>query len=170
MIAVSLLAMFEPRPSAQSVFPTQPSLTFSVFERYLESFQKQASIPGLSALILQDGVIVWERGFGRADIERALEPTSFTAFQIGSLSQVMGATRWQVFRHVKLPLLRPVIVIAVVIRTMEALKIFDMPMLLTQGGPGNATETISISSSTSRWGRTSAATGPRTVAESTILA
>ena len=92
MIAVSLLAMFEPRPSAQSVFPTQPSLTFSVFERYLESFQKQAGIPGLSALILQDGVIVWERGFGRADIERALEPTSFTAFQIGSLSQVMGAT------------------------------------------------------------------------------
>src|SRR5262245_13403421 len=59
-------------------------------------------------------------------------------------AQVMGATRWQVFRHVQLPLLKPVIVIAVVIRTMEAFKIFDMPMLLTQGGPGNATETISI--------------------------
>jgi multiple sugar transport system permease protein len=59
-------------------------------------------------------------------------------------ARVMGATRWQVFRHVELPLLKPVIVIAVVIRTMEALKIFDMPMLLTQGGPGNATETISI--------------------------
>ena len=59
-------------------------------------------------------------------------------------ARVMGATRWQVFRHVELPLLKPVIVIAVVIRSMEALKIFDMPMLLTQGGPGNATETISI--------------------------
>jgi multiple sugar transport system permease protein len=59
-------------------------------------------------------------------------------------AEVMGATRWQVFRHVELPLLKPVIVIALVIRTMEALKIFDMPMLLTQGGPGNATETISI--------------------------
>ncbi|MGH7333440.1 MAG: carbohydrate ABC transporter permease [Candidatus Rokuibacteriota bacterium] len=59
-------------------------------------------------------------------------------------AQVMGATRWQVFRYVQLPLLKPVIVIAVVIRAMEALKIFDMPMLLTQGGPGNATETISI--------------------------
>jgi len=59
-------------------------------------------------------------------------------------AQVMGATRWQVFRHVQLPLLKPVIVIALVIRAMEALKIFDMPMLLTQGGPGNATETISI--------------------------
>lgn len=59
-------------------------------------------------------------------------------------AQVMGATRWQVFRYVELPLLKPVIVIAVVIRAMEAFKIFDMPMLLTQGGPGNATETISI--------------------------
>jgi len=59
-------------------------------------------------------------------------------------AQVMGATRWQVFRHVQLPLLKPVIVIALVVRTMEALKIFDLPMLLTQGGPGNATETLSI--------------------------
>ena len=59
-------------------------------------------------------------------------------------AQVMGATRWQVFRHVQLPLLKPIIVIAVVVRTMEAFKIFDMPMLLTQGGPGNATETISV--------------------------
>ena len=56
----------------------------------------------------------------------------------------MGATRWQIFRYVELPLLKPVIVIAVVVRSMEALKIFDMPMLLTQGGPGNATETLSI--------------------------
>ena len=92
MIAVSLLAVSAPRPSAQGLFPTQPSLTFSLFERYLDSLRVQAGIPGLSALILQDGVIVWERGFGRADIERALEPTSFTAYQIGGLSQAMGAT------------------------------------------------------------------------------
>jgi len=59
-------------------------------------------------------------------------------------ARVMGATRWQIFRYVELPLLKPVIVIAVVVRSMEALKIFDMPMLLTQGGPGNATETLSI--------------------------
>lgn len=59
-------------------------------------------------------------------------------------AQVMGATRWQVFRYVQLPLLKPVVIIALVIRSMEALKIFDMPMLLTQGGPGNATETLSI--------------------------
>jgi multiple sugar transport system permease protein len=59
-------------------------------------------------------------------------------------AQVMGATRWQVFRYVQLPLLKPVIVITLVLRAMEALKVFDLPMLLTQGGPGNATETLSI--------------------------
>ena len=92
MIVVSLLAMVEPRPSAQSLFPTQQSLTFSLFDSYLSSLRQAAFIPGLSALIVQDGVIVWERGYGRADIERALEPTSFTAYQIGGLSQTIGAT------------------------------------------------------------------------------
>src|SRR5262245_65477678 len=92
MIAVSLLAVVELRPAAQSLFPTQPSLTFSLFERYLDALRQQAGIPGLSALILQDGVVVWERGFGRADIERSLEPTSVTAYQIGGLSQALGGT------------------------------------------------------------------------------
>jgi multiple sugar transport system permease protein len=59
-------------------------------------------------------------------------------------ARVMGASRWQVFRYVELPLLKPVIAIALVLRSMEALKIFDSPMLLTQGGPGNSTETVAI--------------------------
>jgi CubicO group peptidase (beta-lactamase class C family) len=85
VVAASLLVLFGQHTSAQS-------LTFSIFEKYLDALRQQAAIPGLSALILRDGVVVWERGFGRADIERALEPTSFTAFQIGGLSQTMGAT------------------------------------------------------------------------------
>jgi len=59
-------------------------------------------------------------------------------------ARVMGATRWQIFRYVELPLLKPIIVIALVLRSMEALKIFDYPMLLTQGGPGNSTETVAV--------------------------
>lgn len=59
-------------------------------------------------------------------------------------ARVMGASRWQIFWRIELPLLKPVIAIAVVLRSMEALKIFDYPMLLTQGGPGNATETVAV--------------------------
>lgn len=56
----------------------------------------------------------------------------------------LGATRWQIFRHITLPMLKPVIVIALVIRALEAFKIFDLVFVMTGGGPGTATETISL--------------------------
>ena len=59
-------------------------------------------------------------------------------------ARVMGASRWQIFRRVQLPLLKPAIVIAVVIRPMEALKLFDQAVLLTFGGPGDSTQTIAF--------------------------
>jgi multiple sugar transport system permease protein len=59
-------------------------------------------------------------------------------------ARVMGASPWQVFWRVQLPLLKPVVVIAVVIRSMEALKIFDQSVLLTFGGPGNSTQTVAF--------------------------
>jgi multiple sugar transport system permease protein len=56
----------------------------------------------------------------------------------------LGASRWQIFRYVTLPMLRPVILIALVIRALEAFKIFDLIFVMTGGGPGTATETISL--------------------------
>lgn len=57
---------------------------------------------------------------------------------------ILGATFWQKFRYLMLPMLKPVIIIALVIRFMEAFKIFDAVMLMTQGGPARTTETISV--------------------------
>lgn len=57
---------------------------------------------------------------------------------------ILGASRWQRFRMVMFPLLKPVIVIALIIRGMEAIKIFDIIWLMTTGGPGTATESISV--------------------------
>jgi multiple sugar transport system permease protein len=57
---------------------------------------------------------------------------------------ILGASPRQVFWRVILPMLRPVIVVAFVIRAMEMIKIFDEVFLLTRGGPGSATETISL--------------------------
>jgi multiple sugar transport system permease protein len=59
-------------------------------------------------------------------------------------ARVMGASRSQIFWRVQLPLLKPVIIIAIVIRSMEAVKLFDQAVLLTFGGPGTATETIAF--------------------------
>jgi multiple sugar transport system permease protein len=57
---------------------------------------------------------------------------------------VLGASPRQVFWQVVLPMLKPVIVVAFVIRAMEIIKLFDEVFMLTRGGPGTATETISL--------------------------
>lgn len=59
-------------------------------------------------------------------------------------ARVDGASSWQTFRLITLPLLRPVIFVAVVWRTIDLFRIFDVVYSLTGGGPYNATETISL--------------------------
>ena len=59
-------------------------------------------------------------------------------------SVVDGASAWQTFRHVTLPLLKPAILIALLLRTMDLLRVFDQIFILTEGGPGFATETVSL--------------------------
>jgi len=57
---------------------------------------------------------------------------------------VLGASRTRIFLRVMLPLLTPVIIIALLVRSIETFKIFDPVYILTRGGPGAATETISM--------------------------
>ncbi|MFO7597507.1 MAG: sugar ABC transporter permease [Desulfocurvibacter africanus] len=57
---------------------------------------------------------------------------------------ILGATPRQVFRRIVLPMLKPVIIVAFVIRSMEIIKLFDEVFMLTRGGPGSATETVSL--------------------------
>ena len=57
---------------------------------------------------------------------------------------VDGADAWTAFRRITLPLLAPVILVAAVFRTIDALRVFDAIYVLTGGGPANATETLSI--------------------------
>jgi len=59
-------------------------------------------------------------------------------------AEVDGATRWQQFWQVTLPMLMPSIVVALIFRTITALQTFDIPYTMTKGGPGNATETLAM--------------------------
>ncbi len=54
------------------------------------------------------------------------------------------ASRWFTFRRITLPLVTPLLMIAVIFRTMEAFKTFDLAFIMTGGGPGTATEMIAI--------------------------
>lgn len=57
-------------------------------------------------------------------------------------ARVDGADRWFTFTRVTLPLLRPVIAVAVLIRALDAFKVFEYVFAITRGGPGTATETL----------------------------
>ena len=59
-------------------------------------------------------------------------------------AQIDGATRWQMFRYITFPMVLPFVMVAVIIRTIDALKSFDIIFAITQGGPGNASETINV--------------------------
>lgn len=69
-------------------------------------------------------------------------------------SQIDGASRWQIFRHVELPHLKDLIIIIVVIRVIDACKTFEIFWGTTGGGPGFYTMTLNVYgySQTFRWG------------------
>jgi ABC-type sugar transport system permease subunit len=58
-------------------------------------------------------------------------------------ADIDGANGLQVFSYITLPLLKPAIMVALVIRTVEAFKAFDIIYVLTRGGPANGTQIIS---------------------------
>jgi multiple sugar transport system permease protein len=59
-------------------------------------------------------------------------------------AMIDGASRVQIFRHITLPLLRPVLLVVLMFRTIDALKVFDLIWVMTAGGPGFASETLYV--------------------------
>lgn len=59
-------------------------------------------------------------------------------------ARVDGASNWYIFKRITLPLLKPMILITLIFRTLDAFRIFDAIYVLTGGGPANTTETLSI--------------------------
>ena len=59
-------------------------------------------------------------------------------------ARVDGASAWQIFREITLPLLRPVILVVLLLRIMDAFRVFDIIWTLTFGGPGRTTELLSM--------------------------
>ena len=64
--------------------------------------------------------------------------------EIKEAAQVDGATRWRMFWSITLPLLRPIAAFLVMIRFMQLFNSFDLVFVLTSGGPGTASRTLSF--------------------------
>lgn len=92
------------------------------------------------ALLSMVGIDVWQWApFMLLMMLAGLESLPKEPFEA---ARVDGASPWFTFRAVTLPLLRPVIAVAVLIRGLDAFKVFEYVFAITRGGPGTATETL----------------------------
>ena len=82
--AVSASFFLAPSGSAQE-------LPYQIFERYLEPLAQQIGMPGLSAVIVRNNRIEWEKGYGYADVENKIPATPDTPYPIGGVTQAMKA-------------------------------------------------------------------------------
>ena len=62
--------------------------------------------------------------------------------ELDEAASVDGASAWQRFWHIRLPLLRPAILVALIARTVDAFRVFDIVYIITSGGPAFKTVTI----------------------------
>lgn len=93
----------------------------------------------LGALIVTD---VWQwTPFMILIITAGMDALPIEPFEAASID---GASRWQAFQYITLPLLRSTILVAVILRTIDSLKTFDTIYVMTEGGPGLATETANL--------------------------
>lgn len=84
-VVVSLALAVGQQSSAQD-------LTTSLLERYLEALREQTAIPGMSAAVVQDGRVIWRKGFGFQNVERLVRAMPDTPYPVTDLSQTFAAT------------------------------------------------------------------------------
>ena len=91
----------------------------------------------LSAIILAD---VWKTSaFAALIILAGLQSIPDELYEAAKID---GANSWQRFVGITLPLLKPAILVALLFRTMDAFRVFDLVFVMTQGGPGDATNVL----------------------------
>ena len=77
------------QPKAAAI-PQQPAVV--EFDRFLQSFRNRHAIPALSAVIVQDGAILWQKAYGFSDDEGEIPATVDTTFSIASVTKPIAAT------------------------------------------------------------------------------
>jgi CubicO group peptidase (beta-lactamase class C family) len=90
VVAAIVVATAAPRGQQISVV-TQPGL-LPALETYLESLRQQGGIPGMSAAVVYNGEIVWERGFGFQNVSGRVRATPDTPYLIGDITSTFAAT------------------------------------------------------------------------------
>ena len=160
-LALLLLKTFRGR-SFVTVFFLLPMMVVPAVSGFVFFMLFQVDGPvnqGLSAILPGDVSVQWLQDASLAIWTVILAdiwqwtPLMFLIFLSGlaalpedqmNAARILGAGWWSQMRMLVLPMMKPIILIALVIRSIEAFKLFDPIYLMTQGGPGDATENISL--------------------------
>lgn len=140
-----------------------PAMMSFVVVGYIWQFLYSPINGGINVALRDLGLGAWEQNW-LGDPSLALYAVAFTQIwmftgftcaiflagfagipeEIGEAGRLEGATSWQRFRYLELPLLGPSITVSVILTTIGTLKTFELPFILTNGGPDGATRMLSI--------------------------
>jgi CubicO group peptidase (beta-lactamase class C family) len=92
VLAVLLVVALVPaRGQQQHPSVLTPAGTLPALESYLEALRQQSGIPGMSAAVVREGVIIWEKGYGFQDVAARLRATPDTPYLVGDMSETLAA-------------------------------------------------------------------------------
>lgn len=117
-------------------------LTYTVIDRF--NLISEGSVFGLptSALIAIFLIDIWQwTPFVALALFAGLQALPLAPYRAAAVD---GANRWQLFRYLTLPMLFPLLAVLLLLRTLDTFRIFDTIFILTGGGPGQATQAVSI--------------------------
>jgi ABC-type sugar transport system permease subunit len=136
-----------------------PTVVSALLWRFM--FEGQSGI--MNAMLVETGILreapVWfissELAWVPAVLADVWKTTPFVALlllaglqnidaSLYEAARIDGASAWRQFRYVTLPLLKPAILVALIFRTLDAFRVFDLIYVMTGGGPGTSTEPIAL--------------------------
>lgn len=116
-------------------------INYAAFGTQTSNYIPWLALPGtaLSAIIIAD---IWKTSsFAALLILAGLQLIPEELYQA---AKVDGATAWRRFRHITWPLIRPALLVALLFRTIDAFRVFDLAFVMTQGGPADATNVLQL--------------------------
>jgi multiple sugar transport system permease protein len=116
-------------------------INYALYGGHLAGYRAWLATPAgaLGALIVAD---VWKTSSFAALL--ILAGLQLIPPELYEAARIDGAGRWQRFRHVTLPLVKPALLLALLFRTVDAFRVFDLAFVMTQGGPADATTVLQL--------------------------
>lgn len=114
-------------------------LNYLFFGAEVEAFRAWLAEPSFALLAIVTADVWKASAFSGLLILAGLQTIPEELYEA---ARIDGAGQWHRFRRITLPLLKPAILVALLFRTMDAFRVFDLVFVMTQGGPADATNVL----------------------------